>query len=638
MFALVKFLSFIFLRIPPQVSLFFARILGRVYYCLDFRHRLIAYRNLRLALCDKFSPAELHKILKTYYLNLAQNFTEVLYMPKIDSSYIKKYIKIEGESFLREFAKDKKGIIFTSAHFGNWEIPNIVSKYLFPEKPYFVLVRPQTKSKKIDELLNSYRQGHGFDTVATDSAGLRKAFSNLKKGAFLGMVIDQGIGESNAFIDFFKHRVAAPTGAVKLALRFDAPLILTYIRRIKGPYLSLKILAPLELKKDVGSQNQIQENVQALNKQVEEFITRFPTDYLWQFRRFKSRLQRNILILDDGKLGHLRQSEAVAEILARVLRRKKLSAKIEIVNFKFKSKFAKVIFDFLLKIFNLSFARGVLSQKSFERLFSFCPDFVISAGESCAGLNLILSRESQSKSIVIMRPSFFSVKSFDLVISPKHDRIKQRQNVVKVLGAPNIIDSAYLKNNSKIITQQFSIDEDDKRLKIGLLLGGNTKNLKLDRQLVEAVCDQILGAGKRHNAQILLSTSRRTPADAEAVIKEKFKDNDLVKLLVIANEKNIPHTVGAILGLCQIVVVSSDSISMVSEAVSSGKYVIVFRLRSKTTMTKHERFLLNLKQKGYIYFADSGIEKIISEIWMNKPPQEKLQDAKLIEEAVERIL
>ncbi|MEW6008706.1 MAG: ELM1/GtrOC1 family putative glycosyltransferase [Candidatus Omnitrophota bacterium] len=638
MFVLVRILSFIFSKLPPAVSLFFARVLGRIYYFFDPKHRRISYHNLRLALAKDFQPSQLKRILKSYYLNMLENFVEVLYMSRIDSLYIRKYIKIEGVNYLKEALQHKKGIIVTSGHFGNWEVPNIVCKYLFPDRDYFVLAKEQPRIGKLGELLNQYRHRQGYNIISTNVEGLRKSIEALKNGAILGMVIDQGMGKSDLYADFFNHRVRSPVGAIKLSLEFDVPVFLTYIRRIKGPVLSLTILPAIRTQKEA---TQIQAGVQELNNRLEDFIRKFPQDYLWQFKRFKSRLDRKILILNDTKAGHLRQSQAVANELCEILKMKGFIADVEIIDIEFNSHFTNITLALLVKFFWNKFAhwylKSCLKKDCYNKLLSICPDFVISAGNSLAGLNILISKENQAKSIVAMKPSLFSLKKFDLAIIPRHDRVRAAKNIVRVDVSPNLIDEAYLEKNSLSVSKKFNIDTAEKRLKIGLLIGGDTKYLKLTKELVRDVCDKILTIAKENNAQILVSSSRRTNREIEQVLKEKFTNQSNCPLLIIANEKNFPEAVGGILGLCQIVVVSGDSISMVCEAVSSGKEIIVFKLPGRESL-KHNRFLASLKGEGLIYFSDSKIDELIKQIWLKGAKKKTLEDKRLIRQALERIL
>ena len=107
--------------------------------------------------------------------------------------------------------------------------------------------------------------------------------------------------------------------------------------------------------------------------------------------------------------------------------------------------------------------------------------------------------------------------------------------------------------------------------------------------------------------------------------------------LIIANEKNIPSAVGGILGLSAILIVSPESISMISEAVTSERYVIVFN--SAGLDEKHVRFLDYFSRNNYIYLVEPrDISKTIENIWRSAPAINYLKDNLLVKRAIERLV
>jgi mitochondrial fission protein ELM1 len=107
--------------------------------------------------------------------------------------------------------------------------------------------------------------------------------------------------------------------------------------------------------------------------------------------------------------------------------------------------------------------------------------------------------------------------------------------------------------------------------------------------------------------------------------------------LIIANEKNIPSAVGGILGLSRLIVVSPESISMVCEAVTSKKYVVVFN--SCGLDSRHQRFLDYFLKNKYIFFSHAKeLGFTIERIWKDRPQTNTLKDNQLIKTAIERLI
>jgi mitochondrial fission protein ELM1 len=126
----------------------------------------------------------------------------------------------------------------------------------------------------------------------------------------------------------------------------------------------------------------------------------------------------------------------------------------------------------------------------------------------------------------------------------------------------------------------------------------------------------------------------------EALIKERLSKHRFCKMMVIANEKNVEGAVAGILDICDIVTVSGESVSMVSEAIHSGKKVVVFDLEKKNDrVTKYERVLDSLEREGYVncaHPADLGTR--LDKVWRTVRAIKKVDDRDRTLEAVKRLL
>lgn len=638
-YILLKLIGPIIRRLPLNFSLFLAKKLGELFYHFDVKHKALAYANIKTALGGNLSSAQLSKITKEFYRTFAQNLMEVFLLSLITKEYIEKYISIEGMQNIEEGFKRGKGVILLATHEGSWEFSNIVCAIL--GFPFSLFIRNQG-FPRLNSLLNRYRLQKGCRIISRQE-GIRDLIRALKNNEAIGMTCDQG-GRSGTLVKFFGKNASMASGAIRLALKYDAALIPVFYSRIKGPYLKIFVAPIFKIKKSENLETDIKENLQEVVQIFEKYISRYPKEYLWTYKSWKYSDKKNILLLSDGKTGHLRQAEAAAFVLGNLLKNKGYSAKIETVDVKFKNKFSR---PFLMLSSCLAgkyhcqgclwCLRNFLEQDTYKKLVSQKADFVISCGSSLAPINFVLSRENLAKSIVIMRPSILSFKRFDLAIMPQHDNPPARRNVIITDGALNLIDNEYL-NNCKLQIANHISQENNKPLamSIGLLIGGNTKDFHLEKGTMRDVIKQLKSVSESNNADILVSTSRRTPLEIEGLIKDEFKDYPRCKLLVIANEQNFPFTIGAILGLSKIVIVSAESISMVSEAASSGKYIIVFKARINH---RHNIFLTRLANQGYIYLCEpSGISAVINELERQKPKINILNDRAKVAEGLKRII
>jgi KDO2-lipid IV(A) lauroyltransferase len=664
--SIIDYLSYILFRLlGPLIRIFTAdialslgRMLGSLLYCLDFKHKAIAYSNIKRALGSEFSPAQARRITKNFYRALGENLIEIFFIPRINKEYVNKYISIEGRDHINQGFKRGKGVILLGLHLGSWELSNVICANL--GFSLSLLVRDQ-RHPRLNQLLNTYRQQKGCKVIQRQNQ-IRQLIWALKNNEAIGITVDQG-GKTGTGVEFFGKEASMASGAVRMALKYDATLMPAVSARINGAYLKIYIEPPFILKKMPDKKREIQENLQQLTRIFERYILKYPEQYLWTYKIWKYTKEKEVLILSDAKTGHLRQAQAVGESIRNYFRDKAIATRISTVEIKFKNRFSRNALAFTSGfgsfLENLSSdkyccqgclwcLRRFLTKDIYHQLMSARPDIVISCGASVAPLNFIISRENLAKSIAIMRPSILSTKRFDLVIMPQHDRPPERKNVVVTEGAMNLINPDYLKDQldklrltpDKLLAPPNGgvlPSAGTPNFYIGLLIGGDAQKFSLKETTVLEVIKQIKSACAKYDAFVLVTTSRRTSKEIDGLIRKEFADYPRCKLLIIANEKNIPEAIGAILALSQIIVTSPESISMVSEAASSQKYALVFHASGLSI--KHGRFLRHFVKNKYIYLsAPEKLAKTIDELWRNKPDINIPRDNFMVSEAIKKIL
>lgn len=637
---LAKGLSLFFRIMPIGVALFIARRLGELSMFFNLKRRRIAYGNLKAAFADRYSLKELKKILRRTYANIGQGLIEVLLLPKMDERYVERYIKFENFHFAKDALKRGKGLIFLTAHFGNWEVSNVA----LPLRGFsYKAIAREQKPFLLNELLNSYRESKGCKILLKGPA-VREAIRTLRSNGIVGMLVDQDAGKNGIFVKLFGREASWHRGVMEMAMKTGASVVPGFAIREKGPYIRFKLFKPIELPAGGDKNEIIKEGFRQHVAALETMIRDYPDQWLWQHRRWKSTPVRKIVVLNDGRTGHLRQSEAVVKKLREIWVKKgyapgDLCAKVIDVGFK-KAPYRQLLaFSCNLSSFYCQGCMGCLrfclNEQSYKELIRSYADIVVSCGSSTAAVNLMMSQESNAKSVVVMKPPFIRLKRFDLLIVPWHDNPPRLKNAVVTNGALNLIDKESLRYNSRKLQEKVG------RLRervIGVLIGGSTKDFTMDRESIDILLDNLMKASTEYDCDILLTTSRRTPKDIEDLLKQKLGREARCKLLVAVNEEKIEGAVEGILGLSGLVLVSQDSISMVSEAASSGIHTIVFKQKGLQNQ-RHERFLKNLSRNNFIAISDTGeVYSAISDYFKNKPKQHLLDDSSKIEKALEKLI
>ncbi len=110
----------LFRLLPLRIALKVGATLGVLAYRLDRRHQRVTLANLKLALGQEKNAAELEQIARACYANLGRSAAEFCHLAKVNEKNLSQWVSYEGLDNLVEAYKAGKGVIFITAHFGNW--------------------------------------------------------------------------------------------------------------------------------------------------------------------------------------------------------------------------------------------------------------------------------------------------------------------------------------------------------------------------------------------------------------------------------------------------------------------------------------------------------------------------------------
>lgn len=635
--------------LPRPAALKAGRLIGLCGYYLKARYRTLAYANLRQALSSSYTPDDLRRITKALFKNYGQNFVELLRLPITRPADLARMVQVEGREHITEALKKGKGVILLAMHFGSWEIANAACGHM--DIPYRMFVRPQTRHSRLADLLASYRS-MGGSVVLSRGSGTRDFVRALKNNEVIGMVVDQG-GRDGWRVPFFGREASMSVGALRMGWKMGTPVCFSVILRQGDGRHRMVIHPPLSWPSIDDPQEAVREGLARVVALMERYIRQAPADYMWFYKVWKYTGEARVAIVSDGKTGHVRQSQAVAALLEEILIDRGTRCRQQTVTVRYKTAAARHALGVLAGICppmlfqgRLGFLRHFLTEESFQEIVALKADYLVSCGSSVAAVNYFLARDYQAKSIAILKPGILRYSQFNLVVLPRHDadRIRPAANLVAVThAAPNLVTPEYLKKQTDRLLNHFSHLKTNYRMKIGLLLGGATKTMVLSEKQIKVVIRQIEEVCRELKAHVLVTTSRRTPRKIERLLFRSFKKRDICPLLVLENQESVPEAVGGILGLCDVVIVSGDSISMISEAAASGKKVVVFfpetRWAGLQRDSKHKRFVEYLNQQGFIRSSDAAhLGQSVYDLVKNKSYARPLEDRKVLLEALERIV
>lgn len=625
---LVRAIGLLFRTIPFSWGMRIASWTGSFAFWMDPKRKFIGFSNITQALGDSFSVKERIDILRSLYQNMAISFIEVLRFPELTAAEVAERIEFHGSEHMAPFVRPEreKTFIGLAAHYGNWELMN--QAFALCGVALNVITRDQ-KMSDLNRLLNEHRQLHGSRVIAKGMS-LREVFGRLAKKEPIAMLMDQDGGKKGIFTPLFGRLASTKRGAFVISMKTKTPVIPLFIIRDprKKDRHAIYIEKPFSIP---VSETEIPQMIGQYSQLLEKYVRKAPDQWLWLHHRWKSSPIQKVIILSDGKKGHLNQSKAVSEIVIQGLQQEKKAAEeiqTEVIDIRFRSRFRRAIVSLLLTglpnsiVWRWRVVQWGLEESSFHAVASARGDIVISAGSSLSAVNAWLSKAWHARNVHLMKPNMVSWRLFNRVILPQHDWNKNQsppKNVILTKITPSLNQE----------TGDRSHETGEKR--VGILLGGDNDEYQMRPEWVKQLLQKISASSMR----FLVTTSRRTSKQTEDVVVELLKGHSMCDLLEIANRSQQNGVAEKILRDSSVILVTGESLSMVSEAVSSGKpVVVVFPSAKSRGVTKHFRMVRELEKQGFVKVAE--LDKVSEAL--SAPVTESATTQKLLNEERERLL
>lgn len=283
----------------------------------------------------------------------------------------------------------------------------------------------------------------------------------------------------------------------------------------------------------------------------------------------------NIWVLVDFRTGGSTQAIAVAE---------NISQNYEIKNIEY---------NLLAMLPNYILGTTDIHVKNASSLTNsiYPPKLIISAGRRCAALALSLQNHYPDVKIVqIMRP-FLDGSKFDLIILPQHDKYQEDTgNVIRIIGSLHNAGDKIVSYKGRE-ENQHGIFNGKRQKFIAVMIGGDTKHYKFTQDEMSSLAKQISEISSNHGVNLYITFSRRTSKKIKDIFHREFPWPHIIYDPVTSNNKANPYY--GMLADADFVILTSDSISMCSEATASGKPIYIYCPNTKA-MQKHRYFVQQL--------------------------------------------
>jgi len=279
---LLKSLSFVVSRLSINSARRLAKILAYFFYYLIPIRKEVVLKNLKIAF-PELNDVEIRKLAKKTYKNLFIVLVEILYLPHLKKEEIENLVHIKNPEVIYNALELNKGLIFVSAHFGNWEILALSSALKL--KTQFSIVTKPLRNPFVDEFINNWRTKFGNKVVPL-GLSVKNIFKELLEKKIVALLADQRASENSLQMNFFNKLTHVYEGPAVLSIKTGAPLIFAIaIRNNDYTYrVELQEISKPDLENE---QEKIKVMTEKYISLLEDYIRIYPEQWLWFHNRWR---------------------------------------------------------------------------------------------------------------------------------------------------------------------------------------------------------------------------------------------------------------------------------------------------------------------------------------------------------------
>ena len=273
-------------RMPRSAARLLAGFIAfAVYWCCG-RLRRVGVRNLEMAL-PSLSSKTRGKILRRVYIHLGWQLVEFCRMTRYTPENTRNWMRTEGLEHYLDAQARGKGVLISTGHFGAWELSSFY--HSLTGHPMGMVIR-RLDNRRLDEYVNRIRCVHGNYVVHKDDFG-RGLLKAMHAGGTVGILMDTNMTPPQGeFVKFFGMDACTGTGLAHIARKTGAAVLPGFMlwEPDERRYV-LRFGPEVEIPRTENVATDILEGTQRCTSVMESWIRRYPDQWLWIHRRWKTR-------------------------------------------------------------------------------------------------------------------------------------------------------------------------------------------------------------------------------------------------------------------------------------------------------------------------------------------------------------
>lgn len=273
-------------RLPRPAARRLGGGITSAFYYLHRRLIRVGRRNLELAF-PAMAQAKRERILRELYRHLGRQMAEFCLFPRDRREDLPALMPTVGLEHYLEAQARGKGVLVLTAHLGAWELASF--GHSLAGYPMRFIIRP-LDNRPLDDLVNRYRGLHGNLPISKRefARGLLQA---MQANQTVGVLLDQNSSPpQGVFVPFFGLPACTASGPAKIALRTGAAVVPGFAVWEKHQQRYVLYFEPaLDLPATGDQDVDVVAHTAIFNAVLERWIRRYPEQWLWIHRRWKTR-------------------------------------------------------------------------------------------------------------------------------------------------------------------------------------------------------------------------------------------------------------------------------------------------------------------------------------------------------------
>ena len=272
--------------LPRSVARLFGASIGFLALIVFGRLRRVGLLNLSIAIPGLSEPERL-KILRRVYRNLGWLLAEFCQMSGYTAERAGQFIRYEGlEHYLAAKAKGR-GVLVLTGHLGAWELSSFY--HSLRNYPMGLVIR-RLDNPLVDQFVNRIRSRHGNRVIDKDDFA-RGLISSMRAGETVGILMDTNMTPpQGVFVPFFGIEACSASGLARIALRTGTAVLPGFLLWEEGERRYVLHFGPeLVLVRTGDSEADALSNTALFTTVIEDYVRRYPEQWLWMHRRWKTR-------------------------------------------------------------------------------------------------------------------------------------------------------------------------------------------------------------------------------------------------------------------------------------------------------------------------------------------------------------